>query len=122
MKQVYGSSETSGAPVSSAWEVNGLLFVSGQIHADAEWKLVGSTIEERFAAAMANVSRIVGEAGLTVNDIMQIAPYLIDLSELPALNEAYRVYFKHPLPARTAVEVSRLPLGASLEIEAVAAR
>jgi len=122
MKKVYGSSESSTALLSAAWEVNGLVFVSGQIHADKEWNLLGSTIEERFRAAMSNVERILAEAGLTVADIVHLRLFLTDLGELPALNEIYKNYFKHPLPARTAVGVARLPLGATLEIEAIAAR
>jgi 2-iminobutanoate/2-iminopropanoate deaminase len=62
------------------------------------------------------------EAGLAVNDIVQIRLYLTDLSELPELNEVYKKYFTHPFPARTAIGVAKLPLGASLEIEAIATR
>jgi 2-iminobutanoate/2-iminopropanoate deaminase len=122
MKKVYGSSELLNAPLSSAWEANGVVFISGQIPADKEWKLIGETIEERFTAAMGNVKNILATADLTVNDIIQVRLYLTDLAELPALNEAYKKYFNHPFPARTALGVSKLPLGASLEIEVVAAR
>jgi len=48
MKKSYLPSDTSGAPLSGVWEANGLVYVSGQIHADAEWKLHGETIEEKF--------------------------------------------------------------------------
>jgi enamine deaminase RidA (YjgF/YER057c/UK114 family) len=58
MKKVYGSSEFSGAPLSSAQEVNGMVFISGQIHADKEWNLVGETIDERFIAVMKNIEAI----------------------------------------------------------------
>ena len=122
MKKVYGSSESGDAPLSSAWEVNGAVFVSGQIHADENWNLVGETIEGRFHAAMKRIESILTEAELSVNDIVQVRLYLTDLSELPALNEIYKNYFQHPLPARIALGVASLPLGASLEIEVVAAR
>ncbi|MEK7530275.1 MAG: RidA family protein [Patescibacteria group bacterium] len=122
MKKVHGSSETSTAPLSAAVEANGLVFVSGQIHADKEWNLVGTTIEDRFTAAMASIERILAEAGLSRGDIVHVRLYLTDLSELPALNDVYKASFTHPLPARTAVGVARLPLGASLEIEVTAAR
>ena len=98
------------------------MFVSGQIHADDELNLIGETIEERFAAVMRGVENVLSEAGLTASDIVHARLYLTDLNELPALNEAYKQYFKHPLPARAAMEVSRLPLGASLEIEVIAAK
>ena len=122
MKKVYGSSETSGAPLSSAWEVDGLVIVSGQIHADEDWNLIGESIEERFMATMKRIEGILVEAGLDKKDIIQIRIYLTDISELPALNEVYKTYFEHPFPARTALGVSALPLGATLEIEAVAAK
>ena len=122
MKKPFGSSETSGAPLSSAWEAGGLVFVSGQIHADKDWKLVGETIEERFSAAMKRIEDIIVEAGLGREHIIQVRLYLTDIKELPALNEVYKKYFQHPLPARSALGVAALPLGASLEIEVVAAR
>jgi|SRR3989338_6330764 len=122
MKKPFGSSETSTAPLSSAWEASGLVFVSGQIHADKDWKLVGESIEERFHAAMKRIEDVLVEAGLGKEDIVHVRLYLTDLKELPALNETYKKYFHHPLPARTALGVTALPLGASLEVEVVAAR
>jgi len=71
---------------------------------------------------MDNIKNILIAADLTINDIIQVRLYLTDLAELPALNEEYKKYFNHPFPARTALGVSQLPLGASLEIEVVAAR
>lgn len=122
MKNVYGSSETSGAPLSSAIEVNGLVFVSGQIHADDNWKVIGETIEERFDIAIKRIEKILDETGLNLTDIVRVHLYLTDLAELPALNKVYGSYFSHPLPARTAVGVQSLPLGATLEIDVIAAR
>jgi 2-iminobutanoate/2-iminopropanoate deaminase len=122
MKKVHGSSESTNAPLSTAWEAGGTAFVSGQIHADAQWKLMGETIEEKFAITMGNVEKALAEAGLTKNDIIHVRLYLTDLSELPALNKVYVQYFAPPMPARAAIGVAQLPLGASLEVEVVAAR
>jgi 2-iminobutanoate/2-iminopropanoate deaminase len=110
------------APLSGAYEVNGLVFVSGQVHADTEWKLHGETIEERLEITLGNIRRILGEAGLSLENIVHVRIYLTDIKELPALNAAYKTYFPHPMPARTAMAVAALPLGASLEIEVIAAR
>jgi len=99
----------------------GQVFVSGQIHLK-EGKLVGETIEERFEVAMDNVAKVLTEAGVGLNEVVKVQLYLTNLGELPALNEVYGDYFGQPLPARTAVGVAALPLGASLEIEVVAAR
>jgi 2-iminobutanoate/2-iminopropanoate deaminase len=121
MKKVYVSSEKTGAPLSGAVEVNGMVFVSGQIHMK-EGQLQGETIEEQFEIAINNVMRILGEAGLTLDDVIKVQLYLTDLSQLPALNKVYGNYFKQPLPARTAVGVTALPLNAHLEIDVVASR
>lgn len=123
MKKYYISSEHSGAPLSGACESNGIVFVSGQIHADQNWKLIGETIEERFAITMQRVEDILAEAELTKKDIIRVNIYLTDISELKDLNGAYVKYFNiHPMPARTAMEVKSLPLGASLEIDVIAGR
>jgi 2-iminobutanoate/2-iminopropanoate deaminase len=121
MKKYYRTSESTNAPLSGAVEVGDLVFVSGQIH----WKngvLVGETIQEKFAQVMKNVADILKEAGLTIDDIVRVHLYLTDLSELKELNEVYMKTFKHPLPARTAVGVMSLPLGASLEMDVIASR
>lgn len=126
MKKVYLPSNETGAPLSGAVEVNGggngLIFVSGQVHADAELKLHGETIEEKLEIVMGNVKRVLAEAGLTLDDVVQVRVYVTDIKDLPALNAAYKTYFKDPLPARTAIAVQALPLGASLEIDVIAAR
>ncbi len=122
MKKVHLSSEQTGAPLSGAYEVNGLVFVSGQIHADKEWNLQGETIEEKFEVVISNVKRVLTEADLTLADIVNIKLYLTDLSELPELNKVYGNYFQHPMPTRTAMGVAALPLGASLEIDVIASK
>ena len=122
MKKAHLSSEIINAPLSGAYEVNGLVFVSGQVHADTEWKLHGETIEEKLDIAMSNIKRILAEAGLTLANVIHVRLYVTDIKELPALNTAYKTYFTHPLPARTAIGVTALPLGANLEVEVIAAR
>lgn len=122
MKKVHLSSKTTGVPLSGAYEVNGLVFVSGQIHADTEWNLQGETIEEKFEVVMANVKRVLAEADLTLADIVNIKLYLTNLNELSALNKVYGDYFQHPMPTRTAMSVVALPLDASLEVDVVASK
>ena len=122
MKKAYLSSELSGAPLSGAYEANGLIFVSGQIHMNSEKKLEWESIEEKFVVVITNVKNILTEAWLTLEDVIRAHLYLTDLSELPALNQVYLKYFSHPLPARTAIWVSALPLGASIEMDVIAVR
>lgn len=120
--KAYKSSESTNAPLSGATEANNLVFVSGQVHINSEMKLVGNTIEEKFDSTIKNVESILTEAGLTLSDVVRVTLYLTDLSELPDLNKAYTKYFQHPLPARTALGVTTLPLGASLEMDVIAVR
>jgi 2-iminobutanoate/2-iminopropanoate deaminase len=122
MRTAYLPSPESKAPLSGAYEANGLVFVSGQVHANAEWKLHGESIEEKFDIAIGNVKRLLEKASLTLDDVIHVRLYVTDIRELPALNVAYKTYFKDPLPARTAVAVAALPLGASIEVEVVASR
>jgi len=122
MRKVYKSSETTGAAVSGAVEVNGFVFVSGQVHINSKMELEGETIEEKFDVAISNVKAILSDAELTLDDVVKVNLYLTDLSELPALNKVYPKYFKHPLPARAAIGVTALPLGAGLEVEVIAVR
>ncbi len=121
MKKVYKSSQDTGAPLSGACEVNGLVFLSGQIHMVSD-HLAGDTIEERFDIIISNIKNLLEKAGLTLDDIIRVQLYLTDLKDLSNLNKIYLHYFKHPLPVRTAIEVNALPLGASLEIDVVAVR
>lgn len=123
MKQVYFPSHETGAPLSGAYEVNGIMYISGQIHADEAWNLVGTTIEEKFLATMQRIQAILEQAGLTKNDVVRVNIYVTNIQDLPALNEEYKKYFNEvPMPARTAIGVAALPLGASLEIDVIAAR
>ena len=122
MKKYYQSSEVSNAPLSGAVEVGDLVFVSGQIHADQDWNVIGKTIEERFSITMSRIESILAEAKIMPSNIIRVHLYLTDLAELPALNIVYNNYFKHPMPTRTAVGVQSLPLGATLEIDVIASR
>lgn len=71
---------------------------------------------------MTNVNAILEAAGAGLNDIVKATIYVTDMSLLPELNEAYPSYFEEPFPAREAVCVKELPLGASIEISVVAHR
>lgn len=121
MKKAYVSSETTDAPFSGAQESNEIVFISGQIHTN-NGKLEGETIEEKLEITIRNVEKVLAEAGLTLEHVIKVEIFLTDITELPALNNMYQKYWEHPFPARTAICVKALPLGASLEIAAVASR
>lgn len=99
---------------------DGLIFVSGQVHCDADLKLVGSTTVEKIEQIMKNISAVLEAANATRNDIIKVVIYVTDMSVMPELNEVYPTYFEKPYPVREAVCVNALPLGATIEISVIA--
>ena len=110
-----------GAPYSQAIKVGDLVFVSGQLalrpdHAD----IVGETIEEQTEQVFANLRAILEEAGSGLDRLVKTTVYLADLGDFAAMNEVYARHVVDRPPARATIEVSALPSGAKVEIEAVA--
>jgi len=117
---------TDAAPsapyLSQAIEVGNLVFVSGQVHNTANGKLIDSSVEEKLAQVMRNIEAILQAGNLSLDDIVKVTIYLTDIATLPELNKAYPAYFSEPRPAREAICVQALPLGASIEISVIAAK
>lgn len=124
MKQQISTNNApkADAILSQAIEANGFIFVSGQVHNTLEGKLVEGFPKEKLAQIMKNISAILTEAGATLDDIVKATTYVTDMSLMQQINEEYPKYFTAPLPAREAVCVKELPLGASIEISVVAAK
>ena len=99
---------------------NGLIFLSGQVHATPDLKLVEGTTKEKLDQIMKNVSAVLEAANATLDDIVKVVIYVTDMSIMPELNEAYPTYFTDTLPVREAVCVTALPLGATIEISVIA--
>ena len=119
--------ETHNAPaapglLSQAIISNGFIFVAGQIHSTADGKLVEGTTEEKFQQIVKNVAAILQAADSSINSIVKVTIYVTDILEMPKLNEVYKTIFNEPLPAREAICVKALPLGASIEISVIASK
>jgi len=101
-----------------------LLFISGQIALDlASGKFQEKrTVEEETRATMENIKTILAANRLTLANLVSVTVYIKNINDLSALDQTYESYFKGALPARSVVEVARLPRGALLEISAVAGR
>ena len=109
-------------PYSQGVVVNGLLFASGQIALSPETgELVGSTIEEQAAQVMKNVSALLAAAGTDFNHVVKTTCYLEDISDFAKFNAVYAESFGQKLPARSAVGIDKLPKGALVEVEVIAA-
>lgn len=103
MKKEIKSESVAVAPtLSQAIETNGIVFVSGQIHADALWKLVGETVQEKLQVIFADIRHILATADLTLDDIAKVTIYVTDMAQMPELNQYYSGYFTAPYPAREA--------------------
>jgi 2-iminobutanoate/2-iminopropanoate deaminase len=110
-------------PYSQAIEINGMLFVSGQIPIDpATSKIVEGGIKEQTEQVMKNISAILAEAGYTFADVVKSTCLLSDMDNFAAMNEVYGKYYPENPPARAAYAVVKLPLGALVEIETIAGR
>ena len=110
-----------GAPYSQAIRANGFVFVSGQLALEPEHaEIVGDSIGEQTEKVFDNVQAILEEAGSGLDRIVKTTVFLTDLDDFAGMNEVYARRVGQPPPARATVEISKLPSGAKLEIEAVA--
>ena len=110
-----------GAPYSQAIRANGFVFVSGQLALEPEHaEIVGDSIGEQTEKVFDNVQAILEEAGSGLDRIVKTTVFLTDLDDFAGMNEVYARRVGQPPPARATVEISKLPSGAKVEIEAVA--
>lgn len=107
-------------PYSQAVKYENLIFLSGQIAIDPRTnELVGKDAAEQTKIIMENIKAILEEVGLNFNHVIKTTIYLRDLNDFTKVNEVYGSYFTDHKPARSTVEVSRLPKDALVEIEMV---
>ncbi|MDC1189942.1 RidA family protein [Gammaproteobacteria bacterium] len=107
-------------PYSQAVKAGGFLFVSGQIPINPETEdLMTSSIEEQANQVILNLKSICEAAGSGLEDIVKLTIYLTDLGNFAKVNEAMLEYFPEPYPARATVEISALPLGVNVEMDAI---
>ena len=107
------------APYSHAIIANGFIFVSGQLGMDKE-KPHGGTVAEQTEQVLKNLARVLNEAGSSMDKVLKTTVLLADINDFAAINEVYGKHFPDPKPARAAYAVAALPIGARVEIEAIA--
>jgi 2-iminobutanoate/2-iminopropanoate deaminase len=107
-------------PYSQGVLTNQLLFVSGQLpFVPDTMTLAGSDIETQTAQSLANVKAIVEAAGLSIANIVKTTVFLKNMSQFAAMNQVYAAFFGDHRPARSTIEVARLPKDVDVEIEAI---
>jgi 2-iminobutanoate/2-iminopropanoate deaminase len=108
-------------PYSQAIIAGNLIFTAGQIPIDpATNQVVQGDIKEQTRRVLENLRAILESVGATFDDVVKVTIYMKDLNEFSAMNEVYSEYFKNSPPARTTVEVSRLPRDVRIEIDLIA--
>lgn len=123
MKKVVSTVNAPAAigPYSQAIEVNGMLFLSGQIPVDpSTGEIVDGGIKEQTKQVFENIKNVLKEAGLTLDNVVKTTVFLADISMFVDMNEVYASYFSSDYPARSAFAVKQLPKGALVEIESIA--
>ena len=110
-------------PYSQAIEVNGFVFASGQIPIDpATGNFVEGGIKEQTRQSRTNAQNILKAAGTDLSHVVKTTVYLNSMDDFAAMNEVYAEFFSQPYPARSAVAVEKLPKGALVEVEVLAAK
>jgi reactive intermediate/imine deaminase len=108
-------------PYSQAVRAGGLLFLSGQIPLDpATGQIVPGDVAEQAERVLKNLQAILAAGGCALGDVVRTTIYLVDLAHFAAVNEVYARFFSPPYPARVSVQVSALPRGSLVEIDAIA--
>ena len=110
------------SPHSQAIIANGFVFTQGSIYLTPEGKLLEGTIEEQIHQIMKNLRAILEIAGTSFANVVKTTIYMTDMSLYGKVNEVYASYFSDPYPAREAVCVKDLPLGAKVEISMIATK
>ena len=107
-------------PYSQAVLVDNLVFLSGQIPLNNKGKMVEGTVEQQAQQIFTNIEAILVEVGGTLNDLVKLTVFLTSLDDFEVINKIMMLRLTRPYPARSCVEVSALPKGSSVEVEAIA--
>jgi 2-iminobutanoate/2-iminopropanoate deaminase len=125
MKRIINTPDAPKAigPYSQAVEINGTLYISGQIPIDpATGEIVKGGIREQTGQVMKNIYAILNEAGYKFTDVIKSTCLLTDMENFSAMNEVYAGFYPEDPPARAAYAVVKLPMGVMVEIETIAVR
>ncbi len=110
-------------PYSQGIEVNGFVYVSGQLPINpSTGKFVEGGIQAEARQSLTNIKNILIEADFDMKDVVKVTVLLTDISNFAVVNDVYAEFFEAPYPARSAFAVTALPKGANIEIEAIATK
>ncbi len=122
-KEVISTKKAPAAigPYSQAIEVNGLIYTSGMIPIIPETgEIISGGIEEQAKQSLTNVKNLLESVGSDMNKVIKTTVFIKDMNEFSRINEVYATFFEGDFPARSCVEVARLPKDVRIEVEAIA--
>ena len=125
MKQLIATSAAPAAigPYSQGMDGGAVVITSGQLGIDpATGAFAGDTVAQQTRQSLLNVQAVLAQAGLGLENVIKTTVFLKDMNDFAAMNEVYATFFTEAPPARSAVEVARLPKDGLVEIEAIAVR
>lgn len=122
MKNVISTNQAPAAigPYSQAIEVNGMIYTSGQIPVNPATGEIPEGIKAQAEQVLKNVKNLLEAAGTNMADVVKTTVFIKDMNDFTAINEIYATYFEGACPARSCVEVARLPKDVLMEMEAIA--
>jgi len=122
MKEIIATTNAPGAvgPYVQAVKANGMVYCSGQLGIDTATGKLPATVEEQAHCSMKNMGAILAEAGSDYSKVVKTTIFLADMDDFAKVNEIYKSYFGTDFPARSCVQVARLPLGGLVEVECIA--
>lgn len=107
-------------PYSQAIEVNGMIYTSGVIPVNPATGEIPATVEEQAEQAFLNMSNLLKDAGSCMENVVKTVVFIKNMEDFGKINEIYAKYFTGVFPARSCVEVGRIPKDVFLEVEAIA--
>lgn len=121
-KQPIATDRAPGAlgPYSQAIDTGMFIFASGQLGLDPVSGEMAEGVQEQARVALQNVTAVLDAAGSSLDQVVKTTVFLQDMNDFAAMNEIYGQFFQEPYPARSAVQVARLPKDALVEIEVIA--
>lgn len=123
MKSIVTSKAPAAiGPYSQGKDTSNMVFTSGQLPINMETGNMETEIKAATKASLENVKSILAEAGLTMADVVKTTVFISDMENFGEMNEVYATFFEENAPARSCVQVARLPKDALVEIEAIAVR
>jgi 2-iminobutanoate/2-iminopropanoate deaminase len=122
MKGIIHTAKAPAAigPYSQAVRAGGFLFVSGQIPVDPSTGDIADGIEAQAKQSLENLKQILAAASITLDDVVKTTVFITNMKDFAAVNKVYAEYFTDYFPARSCVEVAKLPKDVKVEIEAIA--